>query len=251
MGKHGILCLLTGRSLTGCSRVRRHRYNPVGLPYIKRCTMRNKFRLLVLATATSLGMATASLAATVTYTNADATPKTQLTVDDAAAAGALRFTLTTLLGTADYLGLGFNYSGLLTQSALSLVSATRLDGTAITPALQLYGDGTSKVSTCGNGCNFNGAGSAQDFDYIVRIGSNGGGLNNYVASVVFDITTMASLADLTQFAFRAQSTSNPEGSIKADLIPDTAPIPLPAGITLLGTGLVAMGVMRRKKRQNR
>ena len=126
-------------------------------------------------------------------------------------------------------------------------SATRLDGTAITPALELFGDGLTQVSTCGSGCNFNGGGSASSFDYIIRLGSNGGGLNNYVASVVFDIATTASLADLTQYALRAQSTSNPDGSIKADLVPETAPIPLPAGLTLLGSGLVAFGVMRRRR----
>ncbi|WP_146038727.1 hypothetical protein, partial [Paracoccus sp. SY] len=168
--------------------------------------MRKTLRILAAAAAVSFTVVATAQAATVTYTNTDPTPKAQLTIDDAAAPNTLRFSLSTLLGTADYLGLGFNFDGLLTQASLKLVSATRLDGTAITPALELFGNGSTQVSNCGPGCNFNGSGSASLFDYIVRIGSNGGNANNYVASVVFDITTTAKLGDLSQLAFRAQST---------------------------------------------
>lgn len=69
--------------------------------------MRKTLRMLSIATVVSLGMTAASQAATVTYTNADPTPQVQLTVDDALS-GVLRFSLTTILGTADFLGLGFN-----------------------------------------------------------------------------------------------------------------------------------------------
>lgn len=200
--------------------------------------------------AASFAVAGAGQAATVTYTNSDPTPQVQLTLDDAASPGKIRFSLSTTLGTADYLGLGFNFDGTsLMQSAITLVSATKADGTAITPALKLFGDNTESQSTCGKGCNFNGAGSASVFDYIIRIGENGGGIN-YVKSVVFDIAVTGGLNNnpFSQFAVRAQSTSNPGGSIKTDLEPETpAPVPLPAGLPLLGSGLLAIGYLRRRR----
>ena len=69
---------------------------------------------------------------------------------------------------------------------------------------------------------------------------------------MFDVAFAGDLSSnpFSQFAFRAQSTSNPEGSIKADLNPEPqpAPVPLPAGLPLLGSGLLAIGALRRRKR---
>lgn len=212
--------------------------------------MKKTIQALVVTAALSFGFAAASQAATVTFTNAEPTPKAQLSINNSIAPDIFRFSLSTLMGTADYLGLGFNFDGILTQASLSLVSATRLDGTAISPALQLFGNGSTQVSTCGAGCTFNGSGSASAFDYIIRIGSNGGGINNYVSSVVFDVAAIGKLSDFTQIAFRAQSTSNPEGSIKADLLPDIAPIPLPASAFLLMAGMGGLAALRRRKKSS-
>lgn len=217
--------------------------------------MHSTLKTLVMTAALALGITTSANAATVTYTNANPTPQLSLTVDDAASPGKFRFSLSTVMGTADFLGLGFNFAGTsIAQSDITLVSATRQDGTAITPALKLFGNNTGNQSVCGinpggNGCNFNGAGSRSNFDYTIRIGENGGSPINFVKSVVFDIAATGSLSTLfSDFTVRAQSTTNPGGSLKTDLSPNApAPVPLPAGLPLLGSGLLAIGVLRRRR----
>jgi hypothetical protein len=214
----------------------------------------------ILKTATVLIAGTGALAftqtasaATVAYTNAQISPKLQLVIDDEAAPGKFRFSLSTTVGAADYLGLGFNFGGSsIVQGDISLVSATRADGTAITPTLGLFGNNTGSQNTCGGGCNFNGSGSATLFDYIIRIGEQGGGQNNYVKTVVFDITEPGSLVanPFSQIAARAQSTTNPGGSIKTNLTPQApSPVPLPATGLLLVGALGGLGMATRRKRK--
>lgn len=218
--------------------------------------MHAKWKQLLIGTAVTLGFAASANAATITYNNAEPTPKIELTVDDAASPGKFRFSLTTEIGTADYLGLGFNFAGAgISQSDISLVSALNKNGAQIFPALKLYGNNTESQTVCGDNpgdaCNFQGGGSRSVFDYIIRIGEQGGGGQggiNYVASVVFDIAAVGSLDSLfTDFAVRAQSTTNEGGSIKTDLTPTPSPVPLPAGLPLLGSGLLAIGIMRRRR----
>lgn len=211
--------------------------------------MNSRLKALMLTAAVALGVATSANAATVSYTNAEDDPKFSLTIDDAASPGAFRFSLTTLVGGADYLGLGFMFGGTsLSQGDISLVSATNESDSPIFPDLELFGTNTGDQTDCGNGCNFSGGGSRSDFDYIIRIGEQGGNAENYVKSVVFDVAATGSLSQFSDFAVRAQVTTNPEGSIKTDLDPNNpAPIPLPAGLPLLGSGLLAIGILRRRR----
>ncbi len=213
--------------------------------------MSNKFRALVASAVLAFGVASGARATTLAYTNTHVTPQMQLILEDETTPGKYRFSLSTTVGTADYLGFGFNYAGTsISQSDISLISATNKNGDPISPTLKLFGDNTGSQSKCGKGCNFNGSGSASAFDYIIRIGANGGG-DNYVQSVVFELMLPGSLENnpFSQMAVRAQSTSNPGGSIKADLVPDTpAPVPLPAGLPLLATGLLAVGILRRRRK---
>ena len=108
--------------------------------------MNKLFGAVILSGVLGIGATTAASAATVTYENADVTPKLHLVVDDAISPGKIRFSLSTTVGTADYLGLGFNFAetGLdpsIMQSEITLISATKADGTAMPagmPALELF-----------------------------------------------------------------------------------------------------------------
>jgi hypothetical protein len=213
-------------------------------------TLKSIAAAALIAGAGALTFAQTASATTVIYTNAEPTPKLQLIIDDAAAPGKFRFSLSTTIGTADYLALAFNFGGTsIAQGDISLVSATLENNTPSTPALVLYGNSTGSQNTCGNGCNFNGSGSATLFDYIIRIGENGGG-SNYVKTVVFDIMASGSLAasPFSGFAVRAQSTTNPGGSIKTNLTPP-APVPLPAAGFLLLGALGGLGFVGRRRRK--
>lgn len=197
-------------------------------------------------------------AATVTYQTVEVVPQVRLVIDDTAAGpGKFRFTLTTVAGGgADFLGLGFDFAGSsLTLAALSVVSFTSTSVTPNTLALALFGNNTNSQINCGNGCNFNGMGSSPDpYDYIIRIGENGGGKNN-VSSIVFDVTTAGSLANnpFSLFGVRAQGTGpNGDSSIKFGLVlvppsPPPLPVPLPAGLPLLLAGLGALALVSRRK----
>ncbi len=202
-------------------------------------------RHIFLAAAVALAMPVAAQAATVTFESAEADPKVQLVIDDAAVAGGFRFTLTTTFGVADFLGLGFDYAGtVIAQANLALVSYT--PGTANTPALTLFGNNTNLQNTCGTGCNFNGAGSDPGpYDYIIRIGQNGGGPNE-VSSAVFDIFVTGSLSDFSDFGIRAQGTSGPSSSIKFGL-PPVSIVPLPAAGWALLLALGGLGLASRRR----
>ena len=220
-------------------------------------TYSKTLKTFVVAALASLGLSQAGTTATLTLENDDPTPVMQLIIDDGIGPNVFRFSLSTTFGQADFLGLGFNFAGVsLMQSDISLVSATRQDDTAIMPDLELFGDNTGSQSDCGPGCNFNGAGSATVFDYIIRIGDNGGNPNNFVKTVVFDIATPGDLTTnpFSQIAARAQSTTNPGGSIKADLVPPNGgggglpPIPVPASLPLLA-GAMGLGLIIARRRK--
>ncbi len=203
-------------------------------------------------------MAGTASAATVTFVSEELNPQVRLELTDTASglsAGSVRFSLDSAIGFADYLGLGFDYAGMmLRQADITRVAFTSPSGNPATPAIVLYGNNTGTQATCGQGCTFNGGGGTGDttFDYIVRIGEQGGGKKN-VASVVFDIAG-TSLTDFSNFAVRAQETSN-GGSIKYGLNPvmemtPPAPVPLPAAGFGLFAGIGALAALRRRKRAN-
>jgi hypothetical protein len=199
------------------------------------------FRMLAVAAFLAGAVALPTAAATVTYQSDEADPKVQLVIDDTVAgAGKFRFTLTTVSGAADFLGLGFDIAGIsLKKSTLSLVSFTSTHSAPNTPTLVLYGKNTNSQTACGKGCNFNGGGTwPEPFDYIVRIGENGGGKKN-VSGIVFDVTTAGSLADnpFSGFGVRAQGTTGPSNSIKFRLVETASSVPLPAAGWLLLAGL--------------
>jgi len=214
-----------------------------------------KIQTLVASAVFALAMTTSAHAATITYTNINPTPVMQLIVDDApsgVAEGTYRFSLSTTVGTADYLALGFNIAGsgdLITDSQISFVSATNASDQLITPTLALYGNNTGSQNDCKQGCNFNGSGSATLFDYIIKIGSQGGNATDFVKTIVFDIMFTGAFEEnpFSQFGVRAQSTTISGGSIKANLTPEMSPVPLPAGLPLLLSGLLAAGLLARRR----
>jgi hypothetical protein len=217
---------------------------------VGRLILIGRIQTLVASAVFALATTASAHAATITYTNAETTPAMQLVIDDDAVENGFRFSLSTTMGAADYLGLAFDFSGLsLSQENIVLVSATNASDQAIAPALTLYGNNTGSQNDCGNGCNFNGSGSATLFDYIIGIGAQGGNSANFVKSVVFDIFFAGSLDDnpFSQLAARAQSTTNPGGSIKTSLTPEMSPVPLPAGLPLLLSGLLAAGLLARRR----
>lgn len=198
----------------------------------------------------AFGLGGAAQAATVTYQTAEANPRVQLTIDDSIA-GRFRFTLSAVAGFADFLGLGFDFAGTsIAQGNLSRVSFTSTHANPNTPALVLFGNNTNAQVDCGTGCNFGGGGGSDlpPYDYIIRIGENGGGRNN-VSSIVFDIIIAGSLAanPFSDIGVRAQETSNGD-SIKYGLVlvpPQVVPLPA-AGLLLLGA-LGGLGLMRRRR----
>ncbi len=187
-------------------------------------------------------------AATVTYESAEADPKVRLVIDDSFT-DKFRFTLTTAFGSADFLGLGFDFAGsAITQGMISLVSYTPDSSNA--PALTLFGNNTNLQMDCGQGCNFEGNGSdSAPYDYIIRIGEQGGNPLNLVSSVVFDIALVGSLAQnpFADFGVRAQGTSGPSSSIKFGLV-ETAAVPVPAAGFLLIGALGGLAALRRRRR---
>jgi hypothetical protein len=216
---------------------------------VGRFVLISRIQTFVASAVFALAMATAANAATVTYINADPTPVMELTIDDGGGGNVFNFSFETTVGTADYLALGFNFEGSLDGATIELVSAENASDDDIYPLLALYGDGLEQTGDCEQGCNFYGDGSASLFDYIIKIGLQGGNADNYVKKVEFTISftepSEVTLDDFSQFSIRAQSTSNLENSIKTDLT--ISPVPLPAGLPLLLSGLLAAGWLARRR----
>ena len=213
--------------------------------------MKKKFLALAVSAMLGMGIASSASALSVTYLGVLPSPKVQLVIDDQSGPNKFSFTLTTTQGYADFLALGFNFSGTpaLTASDFTVTAAANTNG-PITPLppLTLFGDGSTKVGTCGNGCNFNGGGSASLFDYIVRIATQGSAGNDNVQSISFDLLATGTLVDnpFSQLAVRAQNTNLNGNSIKTDL--SIAPVPLPAGAPLLLGGLGILALLRRRRK---
>jgi len=207
----------------------------------------SKIQSLVASAFFALIAATGANAATVTYTNADESPVMQLTISNVE--NGVLFSIMTAdeFGTADYLALAFNLDVVedLIEDDFVPIAATDAGGNNIDPLpeLTLYED----TRDCENGCNFNGDDKSL-YDYIIKFAGQGGSGDNYVNSISFEITDLGDDFDLenfSMFSIRAQSTSNLEGSLKADLT--ISPVPLPAGLPLLLSGLLAAGWLARRR----
>ena len=144
--------------------------------------------------------------------------------------------------------LGFGFDTTLTGLTLSdLTFVSSSTGEGITG---LYTDTTS----CGSGCNFNGAASA--FDYIVGMGDQGSS-NGLIEAFQFLIANTGNvLLDQTTFTrvgIRAQTVGPPPdgggGSTKDINSVNSAVqvVPIPAALPLFASGVGILGLVARRR----
>lgn len=149
--------------------------------------------------------------------------------------------------TGDILGFGFD---------TTITGLTVTDFTLTEPSSVTLGSFGTNSTSCGTGCNFNGA-TTDAFDYIFSVGGTGSSSGKLTAfEFTIDVAPGFMLTEdtFTRVGIRAQSVGpvpdGGNGSVKdLNLMAEEvmSPVPLPAAAWLMLAALGGLGALRLRK----